>query len=91
MRFAHAEYISAFWLVILLILFLFWSSKARQARLRSFASSELLPELTQAVNPKKQFWKAAFLVGALALSITALLQPQWGFQWHEVKEEAWIF
>ncbi|MDD5561642.1 MAG: VWA domain-containing protein [Candidatus Omnitrophica bacterium] len=87
MRFAAANF--AFVLIILpaLILFYFWASKSRKAVLEKFAQKELLAELLSRLDYKKRFLKISLLVLAVSFMLFALIRPQWGFHWEEVKRK----
>ncbi|MFA5363339.1 MAG: VWA domain-containing protein [Candidatus Omnitrophota bacterium] len=85
MRFAAVNFIYAFFVVPAVVLFYFWAARLRTAALEKFAQKELLGELLSAVDYRKRFLKIAVIVLAVALSLFALMRPQWGFYWEEVK------
>ncbi|MFH1244963.1 MAG: VWA domain-containing protein [Candidatus Omnitrophota bacterium] len=85
MRFAQPEYINFLWLVLLLILFLFWAFKRKKQIMRRFAEEGMLKEIASSMDPGKQKMKAALIILAVVLGLLALMRPQWGFQWQEVK------
>ena len=87
MRFAQVYYAVAFWIVLALALFLVWAFKKRKRLMRRFAEAELLDEIAASVNFKRQAIKSALIVAVLAFSVLALMRPQWGFQWQEVKRK----
>lgn len=87
MTFAEAYYAYAFWFVAALILFFIWALRKRASVLRIFAEKELLDEITPSMSSKKMIIKFAVIAAALTLSIFALMRPQWGFEWREVKRK----
>ncbi|MFH1856517.1 MAG: VWA domain-containing protein [Candidatus Omnitrophota bacterium] len=85
MRFAQFNYINSLWLIVMLVLFFVWAFKAKQTLLRKFAREEVLKEITSLVNFRRQVIKFVIIVIVFLLSIIALMRPQWGFQWQEIK------
>jgi Ca-activated chloride channel family protein len=85
MRFAHEHYYYGFWLVAGIIILLVWSNRMKRRRLRVFAQQKLLDEITRNVNVKGQIVAQGVLVLVLTFGILALMRPQWGFHWQEVK------
>ncbi len=67
--------------------FLLWSGRRRQAALATFAAEPLLPDLIPDLDPRRRTWRAAMRVGAVALLVTAIAGPMWGFRWEEVHRE----
>lgn len=53
--------------------------------MRAFAEDELLGQLTQSLNRKRQYLKASVITLSVLMIILTLLRPQWGFTWEEVK------
>jgi Ca-activated chloride channel family protein len=87
MHFAEFNYIFGLWLVLGLCLFFFWAVKAKKKAMHSFAEDKLLLEIASSVNFKKQIIKFMLILLVLVFAILALMRPQWGFQWHEVKRK----
>ena len=85
MRFAEGYYALGFWLILALIRFLIWAYKEKRRAMFRFAKEEFLNELTSSVNFKRQKMKFAVIILAFTFSVLALMRPQWGFQWQEVK------
>lgn len=85
MRFAQSYYVFGFWIVIGLGAFFIWAFKAKQKTLTAFAEAKLLPELTRDVSVKNQIVKSILFIGAAVFTILALMRPQWGFEFQEVK------
>lgn len=78
------------WLLVLVPAaagFLVWALRRRRHALQRFAEARLLPTLTPDLDDRRQRWRAALLVVALALLVVTLAGPKWGFHWEEVHRE----
>jgi len=87
MRFTEINWLGAIWIVGALIVFFIWAMGNKKEALAKFVQAKLLPELTAKVSFKLQVLKFIIIVGAIIFSILALMRPQWGFQWQEVKRK----
>ncbi|MFA5231577.1 MAG: VWA domain-containing protein [Candidatus Omnitrophota bacterium] len=88
MRFASPDFSFGFIvIIIILILFYFWAVKLRKAALERFAQKDLLEELLSRLDYKKRFLKNCLVILAISLMFFALMRPQWGFHWEEVKRK----
>lgn len=85
MRFADTYYAHGFWIVLALVLFFVWAYRKKRSILRLFAEEKLLSEIASSLHSKRQIVKMVILVVVVVLSVVALMRPQWGFQWQEVK------
>ncbi|MFH1867788.1 MAG: VWA domain-containing protein [Candidatus Omnitrophota bacterium] len=85
MRFAQAYYAFGFWIVLAAALFFIWAYKNNKRAMRKFAKDEFLDEIASSVNFKAKIIRSALMAAVLIFSILALMRPQWGFQWQEVK------
>lgn len=85
MRFAQIHYSFGFWIVLALILFFIWAFKTKKSVMRKFAQAQLLDEITSHVSFRRQVMKFVIIILVLIFAILALMRPQWGFQWLEVK------
>jgi len=87
MNFAHPQML---WLLLLtvplLVWFLWWAWRRKQALIAQFVQSRLLAQLTVGVAPTRQKIRLTLLVVAVAGALLALARPQWGFEWEEVKQ-----
>ena len=87
MSFANPQFL---WLLLvvppLLILFLWWSARARQRLMTQFIQARLLPGLIAGVSTARKKIRAVALVAAVFCLILALARPQWGFDWQEVTQ-----
>ncbi len=87
MKFAQHHLIHLLWLIVPFVLFLFWRFNVYQNILKRFAQDALIEHLTQSTNPSKKFNQMILLALVFVFSIFALMRPQWGYQWQEVKQE----
>lgn len=87
MRFGNGYYAYGFWIILILVIFFFLAEKSRKKALGKFAEPGLLNEIASRVSPKKRHVKFAVIVIAFLLSVLALMRPQWGFKWQEVKRQ----
>ena len=53
--------------------------------MEGFAQKDLLNELTGPLDRKKQRMKTVVVLVSVLMIIIALIRPQWGFEWQEVK------
>ncbi|MCX5697418.1 MAG: VWA domain-containing protein [Candidatus Omnitrophica bacterium] len=88
MRFIHSEYlIYVVFVICALITFYVRIFKLRKRDLEKFAQKDLLAEILSTLSPKRKRLKVVMLLTAIAFSLFALLRPQWGFRWEEVKRK----
>ncbi|MFH1777146.1 MAG: VWA domain-containing protein [Candidatus Omnitrophota bacterium] len=85
MRFANINAVYMLWLVFALAVFYLWAVRKKQRLLERFADKELLNELLVSLNRKKERLKIILTFLALVFCCLALMRPQWGFHWEEVK------
>jgi Ca-activated chloride channel family protein len=79
-----------FWglLVIPLLVALFVRAETRAAaRLREFVSERLLPNLARTVDRRRRKLRFALTLLGVALAITALAKPRWGYIYEDVKRK----
>lgn len=87
MRFAEQHFILFFALAAALCLFYLWAFSVRRKALERFAHKELLAGLLDATDPARKKLKVLLMAVAIVLLLLALLRPQWGFHWQEVKRQ----
>ena len=85
MRFAEPFNLYFFFLILALAVFLFWSFKMRRLAREKFAQAPLLKELLEEASFFRQKMKSFLLVLAVVFIILALMRPQMGFQWEEIR------
>lgn len=88
MRFAAAYFNLYLWAVLLLGLFFIWSYKARDRLLSRFAEERFFTEIAGSLDRKKRIIKAVLILLVFTFSILALMRPQWGFKWQEVRRKS---
>jgi len=87
MKFGNPNFIYSFIIIPALIVFYIFAFKARKSALKKFAQKGLLKDLLLSVNTAKQRLKVILLIATAALCFLALMRPQWGFRWEEVKRK----
>lgn len=87
MHFAQINMLMWLLMVIGLILFLVWANKHYKRTVRRFVQEHLVKDIAFRFDPKKSLYKSVLLVAVVLLSVLALIRPQWGFQWQEVKRQ----
>ncbi len=85
MRFAGIQAAYLFWFILALTGFFFWANARREKALEAFADKNLLAGLTASFDVRAYRAKQALLIAALSLTVFALMRPQWGFKWQEIK------
>jgi Ca-activated chloride channel family protein len=85
MKLGNIHAIHYIWLLLALILFLLWSAKRRIQAMEGFADRELLNDLTYSVNEKGHRLKTILIAASLFFIMIALVRPQLGFEWQDVK------
>ncbi len=87
MHFAQLNMVVWLWAVIALVIFLAWATKHHKKAMERFAHQHLAKDIAFCFDPKKANAKNILLVAVFVLSVLALIRPQWGFQWREVKRQ----
>ncbi len=87
MRLVYSNFIYVFLVITGLVLFYFWAFKARKRIEEKFAQKELLVELSSGIDYPKRLWKVLLVILGVSFSLLALMRPQWGFHWEEVKRK----
>jgi Ca-activated chloride channel family protein len=79
-----------FWaLLIVPLLVVLWVRAEQRAalRLREFVSERLLPSLARTVDRRRRSIRFALVLLGLALALTALAQPRWGYTYEDAKRK----
>jgi Ca-activated chloride channel family protein len=75
-------------LIIPFLVAIFVRAEARAVlRLRKFVSERLLPDLARAVDRRRRNVRFALVFLGLALAITALAKPRWGYTYEDAKRK----
>jgi len=87
MRFGKLYMAAWLWLVPAITVFYFMAGRFRARALERFAANGPLHEISGSVNPAKRKARHFMIAAAVLLLVLALMRPQWGFQWQEVKRQ----
>ncbi len=87
MYFAQLNMLVWMWVVIGLAVFLFWANKHHKKAIERFTQQQLIKDIAFSFDLKKVAYKNILLVAVAIFSVLALIRPQWGFQWQEVKRQ----
>lgn len=87
MRFANVEMIHLFWAVCGMAVFLFWRRHKKILVREKFVEKKLLPEIAASLESCREVQKIILLILAGGFCVLALMRPQWGFEWQEIKRQ----
>ena len=87
MRFAHPQFLNYFVLVLVFIAFLFWRQRVRRQRRKAFADKQFFDTLMPGFDKNKETQRIMLLFFVGVFAVLALMRPQWGFEWREIKRE----
>jgi Ca-activated chloride channel family protein len=87
MTFGAPEWLWGLLLVPLLIGLFVQSERRGLKRLQQFVSARLLPQLAGTVNRPRRIIRFGLLLVGLALEISSLAQPRWGYTFVDVKRK----
>ncbi len=73
------------WVVVALLGFWIWAFRHRKRALECLTDTALLPQLAEQVDRRARMLKATILALGTLFLLIALLGPQWGFRWQEIK------
>ncbi|HHY86744.1 MAG TPA: VWA domain-containing protein [Verrucomicrobia bacterium] len=87
MTFLHPQLL---WLLAILppalLLFFWWSWRARKKLSAQFIDARLLPGLVSGISPARERLRASLFTLAAAFLVVALARPQWGYETQEVSQ-----
>jgi len=77
----------AIWLLAVpcMVLFFWWAGRLREKAVRVFVSKQAEPEIASDHSHVRARVKRAMVTTAVFFTILALMRPQYGFRWREVK------
>jgi Ca-activated chloride channel family protein len=87
MTFGAPEWLWGLLLIPLLIALFMRAEHRGLQRLQQFVSARLLPQLAGTVNRRRRIIRFGLLLLGLALAITSLAQPRWGYTFEDVKRK----
>jgi len=86
MQYANPNYFSSvFASMAVLILFYLWAMRRRRKLVEKFTEKSLLANIAPSVSMRRKVIKIAMIILAVFLILFALVRPQWGFEWEEMK------
>jgi Ca-activated chloride channel family protein len=85
MQFENLHYLLFLWLLPVLVFFYLYAALLRRRRIRNFCGDDLKERLTSSMLHGRRRLKTVLIVLAVALLVTALARPQWGYRWEDAK------
>ena len=64
-----------------------WRRKAKQKVLEKFVDKKLIASISNNVIAKNELYRIVLLVASLTFFVLALMRPQYGFEWQEIRRE----
>jgi len=87
MKFGAMYLAGILWIFPLAVFFYIWTGKQRSRAAELFAQKELLPEISKTFSARRRRIKNTFISAAILMILVAIIRPQWGFSWQEVKRQ----
>ena len=87
MRFGAPHMMIWLWMVLTVLLFYIMAGRARKKAMEKFAGAELLKEIGSSFDAGKRKMRSFMIIIAVLFIVLALMRPQWGFKWQEVKRQ----
>ena len=87
MRFGAPHMLAWLWVIPVISVFYILAGRARERAMRRFAGEALLSEISGSFSRQKRKIASSMIVISVILMLLALVRPQWGFQWQEVKRQ----
>lgn len=87
MTFGAPHWFWALLLIPFLVLLFVRAERRAMLRLREFVSERLLPNLARTVDRRRRTLRFALILLGLALALTALAQPRWGYTYEDAKRK----
>lgn len=87
MKFAALNNLHLLWLFLLLVVFYIYTFKKHRRLLSKWGDLPLVNKLIQKLSFTKRKLKVSLLLGSILFIIIALIQPQWGYHWQEMKRK----
>ncbi len=85
MQFGAGYMFMLLWLIPVVIVFFVFSERRRRKVINRFATKKILTVIAGSFDRGKRKLKNGIIIVAIFFVVIALLRPQWGFQWREVK------
>ena len=87
MTFGVPQWFGALLMIPFLVALFVRAERGATLRLREFVSERLLPNLARTVDRRRRSVRFALVLLGLALAITALAQPRWGYTYEDAKRK----
>ena len=87
MTFGTAQWFWALLVIPFLVVLFVRAERRATLRLREFVSERLLPNLARTVDRRRRSLRFALVLLTLALALTALAQPRWGYTYEDAKRK----
>ncbi len=87
MRFVSPQSGYLFMAVAAVAVFIYLSVRRRRRNMTQFVATEFHEDMAPSVQRRNMTWKNMLLVAAFVFAVLALMRPQWGFHWQEVKRQ----
>jgi len=84
MRLENTDLLILYIIPALVFLFFWFSINSRKNKLEKIIRKDFVKELVPGISFGKLWAKAVMVTIAVFFAVTALLRPQWGYQWEEV-------
>ena len=85
MKFGSLQYLYLVWILPAMVLLAVYSFRKKDQLLGLFSDPHLWGHLMPEIYRRRQVFKFLLLLAGVGLLLMALLRPQWGFHWEEVK------
>lgn len=87
MHFAAPLVVYLVWIVPLLVVFYGYAFVQKRRALHTLMHLSLVPRLVPHLSQGRLWGKALCCIGAVGCLVVALMQPQWGQEWQEVRRQ----
>jgi Ca-activated chloride channel family protein len=87
MKFAAQHMLHLIWLIVAVGIFLFYRLAFKNKLRQQFIAAQLWPQILPEFARQREKGKAALMILVFVFAVFALLRPQWGFDWQEIKRE----
>jgi Ca-activated chloride channel family protein len=86
-HFAKPFFFNGIFVVVLVAVMLLLLAKLRRKTVHQFGDKKLSAFTARSFSVQRFIWKEALIVGVFVFSVMALVRPQWGFDWQEVRRQ----
>lgn len=86
-HFAQPFFFNGIFAVIAVAALLFFLARLRRRTIHQFGEKKLAALTSRSFSNTRFIWKEVLIGGVFLFSVLALVRPQWGFDWQEVKHQ----